>query len=150
MTPIFFVVEATAVLALVPTPIVLNIKPALALGAGADLLQYRLRLISFGLQRTAGAAAATWAPRVCEDITGTDPLLRLQSLAAVAPNTFVNQPLSDVYFTLGTGGAFSIVPAPNVAGDPGRNRIKTLDSGYTRVTTKEIKLPSNWDSLPKT
>ena len=123
MTPIFFVVEATAVLALVTTPIVLNVKPSLALGAGADLLQYRLRLISFGLQRTAGAAATTWAPRVCEDITGTDPLLRLQSLAPVAPATFVNQPLSDVYFTLGTGGAFSIVPAPDFAGDTVRARV---------------------------
>jgi len=36
-----------------------------------------------------------------------------------------------------------------VCGDPGRNRIKTLDSGYTRVTTKEVKLPRNWDALPK-
>ena len=123
MTPIFFVVEATAVLALATTPIVINVKPALALGSGADLLQYRLRLISFGLQRTAGVAATTWAPRVCEDITGTDPLLRLQSLAAVAPNTFVNQPLSDIYFTLGTGGAFCVVPTPNVVGDTVRARV---------------------------
>ena len=123
MSPIFFVVEATAVLTLVTTPIVINIKPALSLGAGADLLQYRLRLISFGLQRTVGVAAGTWAPRVCEDVTGTDPLLRLQSLAAVAPNTFVNQPLSDIYFTIGTGGAFSVVPAPDFAGDTVRARV---------------------------
>jgi hypothetical protein len=34
-----------------------------------------------------------------------------------------------------------------VAGDPGRNRIKTLDSGYTRLTTREVQLPKNWDSL---
>lgn len=123
MSPIFFVVEATAVLALVTTPIVINVKPALALGAGADLRQYRLRLISFGLQRTLGAAATLWSPRVCEDVTGTDPLFRLQSLSAVAPATFVNQPVSDIYFTLGTGGAFSVVPAPNFAGDTVRARV---------------------------
>lgn len=48
-----------------------------------------------------------------------------------------------------------VMPGPEyieilVAGDPGRNRIKTLDSGYTRVTTKEIRLPANWKDLPKT
>ena len=124
MSPIFFVVEATAVLALVTTPIVINVKPALGLGAGADLLQYRLRLISFGLQRTVTvSAAATWAPRVCEDVSGTDPLLRLQALAAGPLTTFVVQPVSEIYFTIGTGGAFSVVPAPNVAGDTVRARV---------------------------
>lgn len=47
-----------------------------------------------------------------------------------------------------------IMPGPEfidilVAGDPGRNRIKTLDSGYTRVTTKAVELPRNWDQLLK-
>ncbi|MES3001489.1 MAG: hypothetical protein V4787_12425 [Pseudomonadota bacterium] len=36
-----------------------------------------------------------------------------------------------------------------VSGDPGRNRIKTMDSGYTRLTTREVKLPKNWDELMK-
>ena len=58
-------------------------------------------------------------------------------------------------FDVGPDDPIKVMPGPEfieilVAGDPGRNRIKTLDSGYTRVTTKEIKLPSNWDSLPKT
>jgi hypothetical protein len=34
-----------------------------------------------------------------------------------------------------------------VCGDGGRNRMKTLDSGYTHFTTKEIKLPRGWDKL---
>ena len=56
---------------------------------------------------------------------------------------------------MGPDDPIKIMPGPEfieilVAGDPGRNRIKTLDSGYTRVTTKEIKLPANWASLPKT
>jgi hypothetical protein len=47
-----------------------------------------------------------------------------------------------------------VVPSPDilhivVCGDPGRNRLKTLDSGYTRLTTKEIKLPGKWDQLLK-
>lgn len=58
-------------------------------------------------------------------------------------------------FNVGPDDPVKVMPGPEfieilVAGDPGRNRIKTLDSGYTRVTTKEIKLPKAWDSLPKT
>jgi hypothetical protein len=57
-------------------------------------------------------------------------------------------------FAVGPDDPIRVMPGPEyieilVAGDPGRNRIKTLDSGYTRVTTKEIKLPANWAELPK-
>jgi len=57
-------------------------------------------------------------------------------------------------FAVGPDDPIKVMPGPEyieilVAGDPGRNRIKTLDSGYTRVTTKEIKLPKAWSSLPK-
>ncbi|MBU1361387.1 MAG: hypothetical protein KKC79_15170 [Gammaproteobacteria bacterium] len=57
-------------------------------------------------------------------------------------------------FAVGPDDPVRVMPGPEfieilVAGDPGRNRIKTLDSGYTRVTTKEIKLPADWASLPK-
>jgi len=52
-------------------------------------------------------------------------------------------------FAVGPDELIQVMPGPEyidivVAGDPGRNRIKTLDSGYTRVTTKEVKLPPNW------
>ena len=36
--------------------------------------------------------------------------------------------------------SLSAVERRLVCGDPGRNRMKTLDSGYTRLTTKEVKL----------
>ncbi|MES3001503.1 MAG: hypothetical protein V4787_12495, partial [Pseudomonadota bacterium] len=54
-------------------------------------------------------------------------------------------------YDVGMDDLIQIVPGPEfieilVAGDPGRNRIKTLDSGYTRVTTKEVKLPGDWDA----
>ncbi len=57
-------------------------------------------------------------------------------------------------FDVGPDDPIRVMPGPEyieilVAGDAGRNRIKTLDSGYTRVTTKEIKLPPNWATLPK-
>ncbi|MBI4191016.1 MAG: hypothetical protein HY525_10820 [Betaproteobacteria bacterium] len=55
-------------------------------------------------------------------------------------------------YDVGPDDMIQIMPGPEyidivVCGDPGRNRIKTLDSGYTRLTTREVKLPSNWDSL---
>lgn len=34
-----------------------------------------------------------------------------------------------------------------VCGDPGRNRMKTLDSGYTRFTSRAIGLPAQWHTL---
>lgn len=57
-------------------------------------------------------------------------------------------------FLVGSNDEVPIIPSPDlinlvVCGDPGRNRIKTLDSGYTLLTTKEIKLPKNWDALRK-
>ncbi len=36
-----------------------------------------------------------------------------------------------------------------VCGDPGRNRVMTLWSGYVQPTTKEINLPANWGKLIK-
>ena len=57
-------------------------------------------------------------------------------------------------FLVGSDDLIRIVPSPDiihvlVCGDPGRNRVKTLDTHYTRHTTKEIKLPGNWDVLLK-
>lgn len=57
-------------------------------------------------------------------------------------------------FDVGPDDPIKVMPGPEyidilVAGDPGRNRIKTLDSGYTRVTTKQVELPRNWDALTK-
>jgi hypothetical protein len=48
-------------------------------------------------------------------------------------------------FLVGPDDLVPIIPSPDlinlvVCGDPGRNRMKTLDSGYTRLTTKEVKL----------
>lgn len=55
-------------------------------------------------------------------------------------------------FDVGPEDLIQIVPGPEfieivVAGDPGRNRLKTLDSGYTRVTTKEVKLPAGYAAM---
>lgn len=57
-------------------------------------------------------------------------------------------------YDVGPDELIQVMPGPEyidilVCGDPGRNRIKTLDSGYTRVTTKEVKLPKDWDALLK-
>ena len=57
-------------------------------------------------------------------------------------------------FDVGSDDTVPIIPSPDlinlvVCGDPGRNRIKTFDSGYTLLTTKAIKLPARWEQLPK-
>lgn len=55
-------------------------------------------------------------------------------------------------FLVGSGEMVRVLPNPEiinivVCGDPDRNRLKTLDTGYTRLTTKEITLPRNWSAL---
>lgn len=57
-------------------------------------------------------------------------------------------------FLVGPDDLVRVIPSPEVVnlvvcGDPGRNRMKTLDSGYTWLTTKEIRLPANWNTLLK-
>lgn len=57
-------------------------------------------------------------------------------------------------FLVGSDDLIRIVPSPDiihvlVCGDPDRNRVKTLDTHYTRHTIKAIKLPKNWDNLLK-
>ncbi|MDO8683850.1 MAG: hypothetical protein Q7N50_10260, partial [Armatimonadota bacterium] len=57
-------------------------------------------------------------------------------------------------FLVGSNDLVRVLPSPDivhlvVCGDPTRNRFKTLDTGYTRLTTREIKLPENWDELLK-
>jgi len=34
-----------------------------------------------------------------------------------------------------------------VCGDPHRNRVMVLEGGHTRPTSKEVRLPKNWDTL---
>ena len=36
-----------------------------------------------------------------------------------------------------------------VCGDPHRNRLMVLEGGHTQPTTREIRLPLGWDTLPK-
>jgi hypothetical protein len=55
-------------------------------------------------------------------------------------------------FLVGPNDLVRLVSSPDaihivVCGDPGRNRMKTLDSGYTRFTTRAIKLPAQWHKL---
>ena len=55
-------------------------------------------------------------------------------------------------FLVGPDELVRVVSSPDiihivVCGDGGRNRMKTLDSGYTHFTTKEITLPRGWDTL---
>lgn len=121
--PVLFTVETTAVLVAVGTPVILSIEPALRLSASARLTWYQVRLVSWGIQRTAGAAAATWSPFVSEDTIGTDPLLRVDQLGVAIPiAAFVRAPPAPVAFVAGLGGVFSVVPTPNLAGDTVRVR----------------------------
>ena len=59
--------------------------------------------------------------------------------------------LSDEYL-VGPNDMVRVLPSPDivhivVCGDPSRNRMMTLWSGYVQPTTKEIKLPKDWDKL---
>jgi hypothetical protein len=55
-------------------------------------------------------------------------------------------------FLVGPDELVRVISSPDVihlvvCGDPGRNRMKTLDSGYTRFTSRAIKLPAQWKRL---
>jgi hypothetical protein len=56
-------------------------------------------------------------------------------------------------FLAGPDDLVRLLPGPDqvveivVCGDPGRNRIMTLWSGYVQPSIKEIKIPAKWDAL---
>lgn len=55
-------------------------------------------------------------------------------------------------YLVGPDDLVRVLPSPDVVhivvcGDPGRNRVMTLWSGYCQPSTKEIKLPQNWNEL---
>ena len=57
-------------------------------------------------------------------------------------------------YLVGPDDLVRILPSPDVVhivvcGDPGRNRVMTLWSGYTQPSVKEIKLPQRWNELLK-
>ncbi len=62
--------------------------------------------------------------------------------AGVFPAEFLGAPDSMVQ-VLSSPDILHIV----VCGDPHRNRVMVLEGGHTRPTSKEIRLPSNWDEL---
>jgi hypothetical protein len=55
-------------------------------------------------------------------------------------------------YLVGQQDMVRVLPSPDiihivVCGDPSRNRIMTLWSGYVQPVTKKIELPANWDEL---
>ena len=56
-------------------------------------------------------------------------------------------------FMAGPDDMVRLLPGPYqvveivVCGDPGKNRIMTLWSGYVEPSIKEIRLPAKWDAL---
>ncbi len=62
----------------------------------------------------------------------------------VFPQEFLGAP-DDLVRVLSSPDILHII----VCGDPHRNRVMVLEGGHTQPTTREIKLPVNWDALPK-
>ena len=60
----------------------------------------------------------------------------------VFPQAFLGAP-DDLVRVLSSTDILHIV----VCGDPHRNRVMVLEGGHTQPTTREIKLPANWDAL---
>ena len=67
---------------------------------------------------------------------------RERAEAGVFPKEFMGQP-DDIVRILSSPDVLSVV----VCGDPHRNRVMVLEGGHTRPTTKQVKLPLNWDEL---
>jgi hypothetical protein len=62
--------------------------------------------------------------------------------AGVFPQEFLGAP-EDKVRVLSSPDILHII----VCGDPHRNRLMVLEGGHTQPTTREIKLPTNWDAL---
>ena len=60
----------------------------------------------------------------------------------VFPQAFLGAP-DDLVRVLSSPDILHIM----VCGDPHRNRVMVLEGGHTQPTTREIKLPANWDAL---
>ena len=80
--------------------------------------------------------------------------VEIRSLEVKTVREKVESGLYPKEYLVGSDDLVRVVPSPDivhivVCGDPGRNRLKTLDTHYTRLTTKEIRLPGNWDELLK-
>ncbi len=60
----------------------------------------------------------------------------------VFPQAFLGAP-DDLVRVLSSPDILHIM----VCGDPHRNRVMVLEGGHTQPTTREIKLPANWDVL---
>jgi hypothetical protein len=68
--------------------------------------------------------------------------LRERVEAGILPPEFLGPPDEKVR-VLSSPDILHIV----VCGDPGRNRVMVFEGGHTRPTTREIRLPANWDAL---
>ena len=60
----------------------------------------------------------------------------------VFPQAFLGAP-DDLVRVLSSPDILHIM----VCGDPHRNRVMVLEGGHTQPTTREIRLPANWDAL---
>lgn len=68
--------------------------------------------------------------------------LRERVEAGIFPAEFLGAP-DDMVQILSSPDILHIV----VCGDPHRNRVMVFEGGHTQPTTKEIRLPSNWNDL---
>ena len=68
--------------------------------------------------------------------------LRARVEAGVLPPEFLGAPDERVRI-LSSPDILHVI----VCGDPHRNRVMVLEGGHTQPTTREVRLPSNWDEL---
>ncbi len=70
--------------------------------------------------------------------------LRKKVETGVYPEEYLGKP-DDMVRLLSSPDIVHII----VCGDPNRNRVMSFEGGHVQPTTKEIKLPPNWDELLK-
>lgn len=110
-------IEQTAVIPAVNTSILLNVETALGLTIASRLPAYNVQLLRWAIERSAGAAAATFAPAVFDDGSGSALLRQVDTMGAGLPVAgMIRTPPAPVIFAAPLG-VVAVLVAPNLAGD---------------------------------
>lgn len=114
--------EQVLLIAAPNTPILLNLETALGLTIVSRQPVYVVQLLRWAIERTAGAAAATFSPAVFDDGAAALPIRQVDSIGTgIAVARQIRTPPAQVIFTAPLG-VVAFLPAPNVGGDTFRVR----------------------------
>jgi len=114
---VILAIEQTLLLGAVGTAILLNVESALGLTIVSRLPVYRVQVLRWAVERTAGAAAVTFSPALFDDGAGAAPLQQIDTMGVgLAVARTIRTPPAPVIANCPLG-VLALLIAPNAAGD---------------------------------